>query len=201
MAYAGRAMIINAVRPVSWPGKRTAAVAVDRFVSAATIEKTSHRPLASPRASLTPTEQDPLALEQYRPEAPLRVRLHELDEPGTRFHLTGTVRGTDGYPVEFAEVEVWLADAAGEYHEDSGRGRQMAGLGAFHFHSVRPGAAPERPACLHVKVKADGYHPLATRLFFDGEGPRVLRVDEVGFGQHRFQISEFDLVLRADDAG
>ena len=111
----------------------------------------------------------------YRADAPWRTELHSQSEPGDRLKLGGSVRGTDGKLIPGAVVDVWMADAKGEYDNESeefkGRGRSTTGaIGNFSFDSVRPGnyAIPGqiRPAHIHIKVTAPGYAGLTTQLYF-----------------------------------
>ena len=111
----------------------------------------------------------------YRADAPWRTELHSASEPGDRLKLGGSVRGTDGKLIPGAVVDVWMADAKGEYDNESedfkGRGRSKTGvIGDFSFDSVRPGnysiPGQIRPAHIHVKVSAPGYAGLTTQLYF-----------------------------------
>ncbi len=100
-----------------------------------------------------------------------------------------------GEPVPHATVEVWQADADGNYDVQyahlahaQARGVLKSGLdGKFHFRSIRAEAYPIptdgpvgemlrasknhpwRPAHLHFMIKADGYETLITHVFRDGD--------------------------------
>ena len=109
--------------------------------------------------------------------------------------VRGTVRGLDGKPVPHATIEVWQADADGNYDvqyahlaKPQARGVLKSGLdGHFHFKTIVAEAYPIptdgpvgemlrasknhpwRPAHLHFMIKADGYETLITHVFRDGD--------------------------------
>lgn len=80
-------------------------------------------------------------------------------------------------PVAGATVNIWHANSAGEY--DLGQSLNYHGLtttsqsGAYRFKTCRP--APytdgglDRPAHIHFKVRASGYMPLTTQMYFAGD--------------------------------
>ena len=118
----------------------------------------------------------------------------ESDGYGDPAFVSGTVRTTDGHPVEGAVLDVWQNASNGKYAvQDPGqpehnlRGRFQTGPdGRFRFWSVRPsdypipddgpvgrmlaasGRHPWRPAHLHLKVSAPGCRPVTTHFFDDG---------------------------------
>jgi hydroxyquinol 1,2-dioxygenase len=122
---------------------------------------------------------------------------------GTPCYVQGTVKGLGGEPIANADMEVWQADAAGFYDvqykgNDSHRARGNLctdASGHFHFKSVIPeaypiptdgpvgrllqgvGRHPWRPAHMHFMIRADGYEPLVTHVFRDGD--RYLDSDTV----------------------
>lgn len=109
--------------------------------------------------------------------------------------VRGSVRGLGGEPVPHATIEVWQADADGNYDVQyahlahaQARGVLKSGLdGRFHFKSIVAEAYPIptdgpvgemlrasrnhpwRPAHLHFMIKADGYETLITHVFRDGD--------------------------------
>lgn len=133
----------------------------------------------------------------YLPDAPMLAagELAGSDEPGERLTLTGVVRGTDGVAVPGALLDIWQADAEGRYSNfDEGttagnlRGKVTAGDdGSYTIHTVRPapyqiphqgptgrvldvlGRHPWRPAHVHLVVTAEGYTPLTTQVYFEGD--------------------------------
>ncbi len=109
--------------------------------------------------------------------------------------VRGTVKGLDGKPVAGAEINVWQADADGNYDvqyanlaHPQARGILKAGPdGGFHFKTILAEAYPIpsdgpvgamlkatnnhpwRPAHLHFMIKAPGYETLITHVFRDGD--------------------------------
>jgi hydroxyquinol 1,2-dioxygenase len=114
---------------------------------------------------------------------------------GTPCLVRGTVRGLGGEPVPNATIEVWQADADGNYdvqyaHLDHAQARgvlQSGPDGGFHFRTIVAEAYPIptdgpvgemlrasnnhpwRPAHLHFMIKADGYETLITHVFRNGD--------------------------------
>ncbi len=109
--------------------------------------------------------------------------------------VRGRVLGLDGRPVAGARVEVWQADAEGNYDvQYEGLGKHQArGVfradedGRFHFRTIVAEAYPIpvdgpvgamlratkrhpwRPAHLHFMIKAPGYERLITHVFRNGD--------------------------------
>ena len=75
-------------------------------------------------------------------------------------------------PVPGALVDLWHADAKGDY-DNSGfhwRGHQFADAeGRFRFRTIVPGNYPGRTRHFHVKVQPKGGRVLTTQLYFPGE--------------------------------
>lgn len=125
-----------------------------------------------------------------------------------------TVRGLDGEPVPRAIVEVWQADAEGQYdvqrpslHEHQARGVLHAREdGSFDFRTVlaeaypipvdgtvgellhATGRHPWRPAHLHFMITAPGYETLITHVFRKGD--QYLDSDAV-FGVRRTLVGDW----------
>lgn len=135
--------------------------------------------------------------------------------PGEPLFVTGRVVTTDGKPLANALVDVWQADSEGLYDVQRGElesQRRARGLmntdtnGNFSFWTVLPeaypvptdgpvgqmllntGRHPWRPAHIHFMVKADGYQPLVTHIF--REGDRYLDSDVV-FGVRPSLVGKF----------
>src|SRR5258708_17851229 len=116
---------------------------------------------------------------------------------GSPLFVSGTVRSTEGQPLEGATIDVWHADREGfydlqmldEHPEPAGRGRFHADMyGRFHLWSIRPspypiphdgsvgkmlkaqGRHPFRPEHIHFLIEAPGYRRLVTHLFAAGTG-------------------------------
>ncbi|MGH3631507.1 MAG: catechol 1,2-dioxygenase [Sciscionella sp.] len=134
----------------------------------------------------------------YLPDSPKLPSVTRLpsrqDEKGTPLTFAGQVRGTDGKPVAGAELDIWHADYQGYYsgfapHIPDGNLRGVVvsdGDGRFEITPVQPapyqiptdgptgkliaaaGWHPWRPAHLHLIVRAPGYRPVTTQLYFSG---------------------------------
>jgi len=126
---------------------------------------------------------------------------------GAPCFVSGSVVGIDGEPVAGAQLDVWQSDEHGFYDvqhapdaegriEPQARGRlRTAADGTFHFRSILAeaypiphdgpvgrmlealGRHPWRPAHLHFWIQADGYEPLITHVFRNGD--RYLDSDAV----------------------
>jgi len=120
----------------------------------------------------------------YRAGAPERTSLCEPSEPGEPFALEGRVIGDDCVAIAGALVEVWHADASGEYDmlgPQKPRDPAVYHLrsllrsdknGAFAFDTVVPGFYERRARHIHYAFHADGYEPFITQSYFSGD-PRV----------------------------
>ncbi|MBC2592427.1 catechol 1,2-dioxygenase [Rhodococcus aetherivorans] len=118
------------------------------------------------------------------------------DEKGTALVFTGQVRNLDGQPLAGAELDIWHADDDGYYsgfapHIPNGNLRGVVVCneqGRFEISTIKPapyqippdgptgklidaaGWHPWRPAHLHLIVRAPGFRPITTQLYFeDGE--------------------------------
>ena len=148
---------------------------------------------------LTPSDQ----LGPYYIEgAPFRSRIAPEGSTGTPLVITGTVylAGCGG-GLGAAVVDVWQADAAGEYDLTDGfnyRGRVSADeSGRFSFETVIPAPYNPRPAHIHVRVSHPDAETLVTQLYFEVGGapdPRlVLKLNDV----EGKKAGTFDFVLKA----
>lgn len=119
------------------------------------------------------------------------------DEPGEPLVFSGTVTTPDGQPIVGALLDVWHADATvpGTYSnihpgqpDFNLRGKLKTDeQGRFELTTIRPtpyhipdqgptgrllgalGRHSWRPAHIHVKISADGYQPLTSQLYFQGD--------------------------------
>ena len=133
--------------------------------------------------------------------------------------VRGTVCGLDGQPVPNATIEVWQADADGNYdvqyaelvHPQARGVLQARADGSFDFRTIVAEAYPIptdgpvgemlrasrnhpwRPAHLHFMIKAEGYETLITHVFRDGD--QYLDSDAV-FGVRQSLVA--DWVQQAD---
>lgn len=134
-------------------------------------------------AGLTPecdeTETNPLG-PYYREGAPVRSDL-AAGQPGTILLLEGSVLGGADCEtaLEGALLDVWQADDAGAYDNDSPdflfRGRLYTGAdGRYSLRTILPGRyelAPGqfRPRHIHLKLEAAGHRAIVTQLYFSGD--------------------------------
>ena len=114
---------------------------------------------------------------------------------GSPCQVRGNVRGLDGKPVPHATIEVWQADADGNYdvqyanlaHPQARGVLEAREDGSFDFRTIVAEAYPIptdgpvgemlrasrnhpwRPAHLHFMIKAEGYESLITHVFRDGD--------------------------------
>ncbi len=96
-------------------------------------------------------------------------------------------RGTCA-PVEGAEVDLWGADADGDYSgyaqfdtegEDFMRGQQLTDADGFaRFTAIVPGSYPGRSVHLHVKVRAAGAAELTTQVYLPDNLVSEILADE-----------------------
>jgi catechol 1,2-dioxygenase len=113
--------------------------------------------------------------------APFRSVLAGASEPGDRVTVSGVVYGPDcKTPLSGAIVDVWHADAAGQYHTSTTtyrlRGQMRTdAAGRYQFDSIRPGHYDGRPRHYHLIITSAGHVPLTTQIYFKGDpllGPR-----------------------------
>ena len=107
----------------------------------------------------------------YKAGAPESADLVTSGMAGTQLTLTGWVVDTSCAPLADAKVEIWQADAAGQY-DNSGytlRGWVTTdAAGHFTIHTVVPGEYPGRTEHIHVKVTPAGASTLTTQVYFPG---------------------------------
>ena len=138
-----------------------------------------------PAPGCDPTRED-IEGPFYREDAPFRARLVEDGMPGRRLTVSGRVLDPACRPVPGAVVDVWQADHRGRYDNDDPRRPPAAGSfhlrgrlraqddGGYEVRTIHPGRYRIgrdrwRPAHLHVKLSAEGFRPLTTQLYFDGD--------------------------------
>jgi protocatechuate 3,4-dioxygenase beta subunit len=108
----------------------------------------------------------------FKPNSPAKTDLYADVHKGTRLVVTGSIVSTSCQPVGRALLDVWQADADGQY-DNSGsrlRGHLFADdRGGYRFVTVVPGLYPGRTRHIHVKVQAPNGPVLTTQLYFPGE--------------------------------
>jgi protocatechuate 3,4-dioxygenase, alpha subunit len=122
-------------------------------------------------------------------------RIAAPDEEGEHFTITGRVLDGNGQPIPDAVIEIWQANANGEYpgantRSIAGDAAAFSGFGRtptddrgrFSFTTIRPGAvpgpngAPQSPH-LAVRLMMRGLlRGLVTRMYFPGESLATDRV-------------------------
>jgi protocatechuate 3,4-dioxygenase beta subunit len=135
-----------------------------------------------PGVVLQPTPPDILG-PFYLPNAPIR---HTLYAKGSLV-IHGRVLDTDGKVLDGALVEVWQADANGDYDNNplsmGFRGNQVVGTGSFpageyFVQTILPGdykisdpGQPDDFRCSHIhfKISVKGCKPLVTQLYFPND--------------------------------
>ena len=116
----------------------------------------------------------------YKSGAPLQTELC-ASGGGEKLLVTGRVLGMPGCkPLSGALVEVWQADARGDYtlftpgRKDDERCLLRAsiradGEGRYTFNTILPGEYPGRPRHIHYRVSHQGYATLVTQIYFARE--------------------------------
>jgi protocatechuate 3,4-dioxygenase beta subunit len=111
----------------------------------------------------------------YKAGAPERSNLIEPGMSGTPLTITGRVLSMDCEPLAGAVLDVWQADASGQYDNQGFTLRgwlQTDKSGAYRLQTILPkhykigGTQGYRPAHVHVKVRALGFPSLTTQLYF-----------------------------------
>ena len=108
----------------------------------------------------------------FKPSSPEKANLYADVNSGTRLVLTGSVLTTSCQPVGRALVDVWQADASGQYDNQTYRLRGHLftdDQGRYRLETVVPGLYPGRTRHIHVKVQAPNGPVLTTQLYFRGE--------------------------------
>jgi protocatechuate 3,4-dioxygenase alpha subunit len=99
--------------------------------------------------------------------------LADVVEPGREgaIRIEGSVVDGEGNGLDDALVEIWQADASGEYRPDFGWARSGTDAeGRFALTTIKPGAVAGQAPHLDVLVFARGLlKPVRTRLYFPDE--------------------------------
>ena len=117
----------------------------------------------------------------YKSNAPSQTELCASGSGGgQKLTVTGRVLGMpDCTPLAGALVEVWQADARGDYSQVGAKPDDAGCLlraslktnaeARYSFRTVLPGEYPGRPRHIHYRVSAKGYSTLVTQLYFARE--------------------------------
>ena len=135
---------------------------------------TSHRPAGrQPRPQVCTATEDNIEGPFFTAGAPERLVLVRSDDAGERLAMSGSVRGDDCAILAGAIIEVWQADAKGNYDNDGYhfRGKLRTDRdGTWNLATIVPGrylnGSTYRPAHIHIKIAQAGYQPLTTQLYF-----------------------------------
>lgn len=108
----------------------------------------------------------------YTPRPPQTANLRESGMAGIPLRIGGLVLDRRCRPVGDVMVDVWQADAAGQY-DNAGyrlRGHQFSdGDGRWRFETILPGIYPGRTRHIHVKLRPPRGDVLTTQLYFPDE--------------------------------
>lgn len=121
--------------------------------------------------ALAPTPSNTLG-PFYKKGAPRRESLIEPGMTGTPLVVAGRIINTDGKALTDAKVEVFHADASGEYDMSGFRCRgeiPVGGEGVYRLESVVPGGYGGRAQHIHYVVSAPGHRRLVTQLYFEND--------------------------------
>jgi hydroxyquinol 1,2-dioxygenase len=177
------------------------------------------------------------------PEMPEGGNIAAHDTHGTPAMISGRVLDLTGHPIAGAELDVWQADSSGLYDSQYADSDELHMRGKFRtdrdgqylIRTVRPvhyaipndgpvgrmlratNRHPWRPAHVHFVVSADGYEPVTTHIFDDGDPYlesdtvfavkdslicRFARHDDADEASRRYALAppfytaEFDFVLK-----
>jgi protocatechuate 3,4-dioxygenase beta subunit len=150
-----------------WPERRSPLVPTPQA-----DEGDSMPPLPSTCAPTAANIEGPF----FKAGAPHRSVLVAPGEQGELLTISGSVLSADCRPLAGAQIDVWHADARGDYDLEGfrHRGRLCTGPGGvFQLATIVPGrylnGRRYRPAHIHVKLEAPGHRPLTTQLYFEGD--------------------------------
>lgn len=148
------------------------------------------RPLVARPVTATDTSGPLFGEDLVRPGDEDLTRQHAGEPIGERIIVSGTLRDGSGHSVRGGLVEIWQANAAGRYAQEtdqhpapldpnfSGAERCLtADDGSYHFVTIRPGAYPWRnhpnawrPAHIHFSLFGRCFaERLVTQMYFPGD--------------------------------
>ena len=107
----------------------------------------------------------------FSANSPLRNDFTE-DGRGEQLLIGGTVVDTACKPISGAMLELWHADAEGNYDNQGYRYRGHSfsdDQGRWWFDTIVPGLYPGRTRHYHIKLQRPGGAPLTTQLYFPEE--------------------------------
>jgi len=134
----------------------------------------------------------------FKPKSPRRSDLREGGIAGRPVELSGVVLTRACRPVANALVDLWHADADGEYDNKGFRLRGHVftdAQGRYAFRTIMPGLYPGRTRHYHIKVQAPKRPVLTTQFYFPDEPQN--RTDEFFHRELVMQVAAADDALRA----
>lgn len=157
---------------------------------------------ATPACGEAPTPKQPSG-PYYSPKSPMKKDFTS-DAQGQSIALVGRVVDSNCRPLSNVIIDMWQADARGEY-DNVGfkmRGHQVTNAsGLYQFDTIMPGRYPGRTPHFHVMLFQGGRRILVTQLYFPNEAgntrdplfdSRLLVRYEINGGQ---RAARFDFVL------
>jgi protocatechuate 3,4-dioxygenase beta subunit len=159
----------------------------------------------------------------HRTNAPYRGKITPPLEPGTVLLIAGTLWGLDTQkPLPGVTLDIWQANIQGRYDNDDplnppapdiflNRARVLTDEhGRYEYETIHPGAyktSPTtwRPPHIHYLVRAKGYKPLITQLYFSGDPHQakdafihqslIIDLEHLKRDQTTYEVGTFDIIL------
>lgn len=107
----------------------------------------------------------------WKSGSPKRKTLFRTKDKGERIKVVGNVLDRRGTMIEGTMIDVWQANASGNY-DNSGyeyRGHVFSNAdGRYSFNTVKPGSYGSRTPHIHIKISTPKGHKLTTQLYFPG---------------------------------
>ena len=107
----------------------------------------------------------------YKAGAPRRTDINQPRQSGRTIVLTGLVRTNGCRAIAGAKLELWQANAAGDYDNTGYKLRgwvRTNASGRYRIVTIIPGIYEGRTRHIHVKVTAPGGPTLTSQLYFPG---------------------------------
>jgi protocatechuate 3,4-dioxygenase beta subunit len=108
----------------------------------------------------------------YKAGAPRKERLIETGAAGSPLLVAGRVINTEGRALADARVEVFHADASGEYDMRSFNCRgeiPVSRSGEYRYETIIPAGYGGRAQHIHYVISAPGHKRLVTQLYFEND--------------------------------
>lgn len=108
----------------------------------------------------------------YKRGAPRKEKLFDTARSGVPLMVAGRIINTEGTTLAGATLEVFHADAEGEYdlRGFNYRGEiPISASGEYHYETVVPGGYGGRAQHIHYVINAPGHRRLVTQLYFEND--------------------------------